>query len=187
MRIKHALACRRPIEFSPEVQPIILTPSHGTLPSGHATEAFAMAFVLWLVLRAAAAEAAAEDPPRLLAYGHKSYVMQLMRQAARIAINRTVAGVHFPADSVAGAILGLTLGQYLVARASSKREYIAWGFDGEQYPNEDFDWFDLWNQMIYNQKKRDYLLELGKQEIKPLPDDESALNWLWGKALSEWK
>ena len=31
---------------------MILTPSHGALPSGHATEAFAMALVLWNVLNA---------------------------------------------------------------------------------------------------------------------------------------
>ena len=38
--IKHALACRRPIEYSPQVQPMILTPSHGSLPSGHSTKSF---------------------------------------------------------------------------------------------------------------------------------------------------
>ena len=45
-RAKHALACRRPIEFSAQVQPMIPTPTHGTLPSGHATEAFMLATVL---------------------------------------------------------------------------------------------------------------------------------------------
>ena len=53
MRFKHALACRRPNEFSPQVQPMILTPSHGAFPSGHATEAFMAAFVLWRLLQAA--------------------------------------------------------------------------------------------------------------------------------------
>ena len=60
-----------------------------------------------------------------------------MRQAARIAINRTVAGVHFPADSAAGAVLGLTLGQYLVKRCTSAADaqtYTAWKFDGTRYP-----------------------------------------------------
>ena len=52
MRFKHALACRRPIEYSPQIQPIILTPSHGALPSGHATEAFAVGLCLWTLLRA---------------------------------------------------------------------------------------------------------------------------------------
>ena len=39
MRFKHALACRRPVEMSPQLQPMIQTPGHGSLPSGHATEA----------------------------------------------------------------------------------------------------------------------------------------------------
>jgi hypothetical protein len=37
--------------------------------------------------------------------------------AARIAVNRTVAGVHFPCDSAAGAVLGLGLGRWIAARA----------------------------------------------------------------------
>ena len=70
-----------------------------------------------------------------------------MRQAARIAINRTVAGVHFPADSAAGAVLGLTLGQYLVNRANgTATNYRAAEFDGAAYPdNEDFNWSDLFD------------------------------------------
>lgn len=101
MRVKHALACPRPIEFSPDVQPIIQTPGHGSLPSGHATEAYAVATVL-ARLRSAPPETAS----------------MLDRQAARIATNRVVAGVHFPVDSVAGRLLGVTLGEYLVARSS---------------------------------------------------------------------
>ena len=33
-RVKHGLACRRPNEYSSQVQPIILTPGHGSLPVG---------------------------------------------------------------------------------------------------------------------------------------------------------
>ena len=47
MRFKHALACRRPAERSPQIQPIILTPGHGSLPSGHSTEAHIVARVLY--------------------------------------------------------------------------------------------------------------------------------------------
>ncbi|HZD26409.1 MAG TPA: phosphatase PAP2 family protein, partial [Alphaproteobacteria bacterium] len=95
MRVKHALACRRANEFSPQIQPMIQTPGHGSLPSGHSTESFTMATVLLNLLRAGA------NP----VYDDPSYGVELMRQAARIAINRTVAGVHFPADSMAGCIL----------------------------------------------------------------------------------
>jgi PAP2 superfamily len=92
MWAKHGLACRRPHEYSPQVQPIIEVPLHGTLPSGHATEGFMFALVFWKVLQAGG------RPP----YDHVSLVKQLMSQAARIAINRTVAGVHFPVDSCCG-------------------------------------------------------------------------------------
>ena len=139
MRFKHGLACRRPHEYSPQVQPIILTPAHGTLPSGHATEAFTAALVLWRLLRDA------DTKP----YNHSSWGKQLMRLAARIAINRTVAGVHFPVDSAAGALLGLTLGQYLVNLCTYPQKettYESWCFDGTKYPdNSDFRWNHLYD------------------------------------------
>jgi membrane-associated phospholipid phosphatase len=108
MRFKHALACRRPNEYSPQVQPMILTPSHGTLPMCHATEAFITAFVLWNVLYYSGIEPYRGDAV--------NWGTQLMRLAARVAVNRIVAGVHFPVDAAAGMVLGLTLGQYFVNR-----------------------------------------------------------------------
>jgi membrane-associated phospholipid phosphatase len=178
MRVKHALACRRPNEYSPQVQPMILTPSHGSLPSGHATEAFTMALVLWRVMVAGA------NP----AYNDPSYGVQLLRQAARIAINRTVAGVHFPVDSVAGAVLGLTLGQYLVNRASGATNYRAVRFDGGSYPNlEDFNFSTFYDvastspAIIFGP----YVTDLAQQTISTV-GAQNPLKWLWDEAVLEW-
>jgi membrane-associated phospholipid phosphatase len=186
MRLKSALACRRPNEFSPQVQPMILTPAHGTLPSGHSTESFAAAFVLWKLLRATG-----KAP-----YGTDIWGSQFMNLAARIAINRTVAGVHFPVDSVAGAILGLTLGSYFVERCSQAEgataSYDAWAFDGEQYPlrssgaNADFDWHDFYDVVDEKQTgPAGYVTEIPDQALGA--DGQSKiLHWLWDQAIKEW-
>ena len=42
---------------------------------------------------------------------------QVFRLAHRIASNRTVAGVHFPMDSAAGALMGCLLGEYIYGLA----------------------------------------------------------------------
>ena len=99
MQFKHALACWRPHQYSAGVQPMITTPGHGSFPSGHSTQAFMLAFLMEKLLNLP--DDAAE---------------QLERQAARIATNRVVAGVHFPVDSVAGRLLGRTLAEYVLAR-----------------------------------------------------------------------
>jgi len=126
MRFKHALACRRPNEYSPQVQPMIMTPSHGTYPMGHATEAFIAAYVLLMLLQSKTGSVYAADT---------SWGTQLMRLAARVAANRIVAGLHFPVDAAVGTVLGLTLGQYFVNRCTGGTNYIAWAFDGSQFPS----------------------------------------------------
>ena len=172
MRFKHALACRRPIEYSAQVQPMILTPGHGTLPSGHATEAFTLAIVLWKLIRDSGSSTYNEDV----------WGVQLMRLAARIAINRTVAGVHFPVDSAAGAVLGLTLGQYLVNRCQGKPKAGAWKFDGPQFSN-DFSWLDFYDVAAGSQKAQPYAIALGQSA---LGQSSPILKWLWDKAVEEW-
>ena len=101
MRFKHAFACARPVEFSESIQPIIPTPGHGSFPSGHATEAFMMVRLL----------------TALLPDGVAKYEKMLNRIAARTSINRTVAGVHFPVDTLAGQHLGHALAEYILCLA----------------------------------------------------------------------
>ena len=97
MRFEHALACPRPSDYATSIQPIIPVPLHGSLPSGHATEAFIVVHVL----------------EQLLPHGG-GFATRCERLAERTSINRTVAGVHFPIDSQAGRMLGQSLGEYLL-------------------------------------------------------------------------
>jgi hypothetical protein len=194
MRFKHALACRRPIEYSPQIQPMILTPGHGSLPSGHATEAFIVALVLWELSRGAVGMSTA-------------WLEQLMRQAARVAINRTIAGVHFPVDSAAGQLLGLTLGAYFVQRATAPvaggANFQAYEFDGTQFGklnnipgnrDEDFNW-RLHFQVpapavppppppsVSQQEVPDFAMKRGAQSVvRPA----WSLATLWSEAKKEW-
>ncbi|MBY5934724.1 phosphatase PAP2 family protein [Tateyamaria omphalii] len=182
-RTKYALAVKRPIEFSPQVQPMIETPTHGSLPSGHATEAFLIARLLWKLL-------IESEAPQ---YGDRAYWgSMLMRQAARVATNRTVAGVHFPIDSVAGAMLGLTLADHMHAMCNGG----AWTsaiFDAPKFdPDHDFDWHQLYTPEGDEMKPK-ASSDRGAWAITKRHDrhdtDETApaLSWLWTKALGEWR
>jgi hypothetical protein len=92
--------------------PMIQTPAHSSFPSGHATEAFAVATVMAGLL-----EALEALPPARHLYPLKDRLVKLLyKQAERIAVNRTVAGLHFPIDSWAGAALGEAAGQLVLAR-----------------------------------------------------------------------
>lgn len=102
MLLKHNVAAWRPVQRSSLVMPLIPTPGHGSLPSGHATVA---AFNSELL--------------RLLMYadGPKQRVDVLDRLARRIAFNRVVAGVHFPVDSQAGYALGRQMARAMATLA----------------------------------------------------------------------
>jgi membrane-associated phospholipid phosphatase len=120
MRFKQIFATPRPEVFSPQIQPMIPSPGHGSWPSGHATEAFLAATLIEALLDAATPcnGGAARE--------------QLQRLAARIATNRVVAGVHFPVDSAVGRLLGTALTELLVARATGGETHER-GFDGHDY------------------------------------------------------
>ena len=108
MRFKQALSCRRANEYSPQVQPMILTPSHGSFPSGHATETFISAFVLWKLLQASGTSTlcgSVVGPSKCCGLPTVSpSIAPLPACTSRSTVR-------------AGAVLGLTLGQYFVARA----------------------------------------------------------------------
>jgi hypothetical protein len=115
---------------------------------------------------------------------------QLMRLASRIAVNRTVAGVHFPVDSAAGALLGLTLGNYLVSRCKGIAKYEAWEFNGKEYPDPkavdgDFDWRELYHLATQRQTPTAYARSLEEQALDPAYQSD-VLRYLWTKAQGEW-
>ena len=97
-QVKHIVDVARPVHLFPGAAPVVQTPQHSTIPSGHAAEGFTVAYVLSRLLGRTDAETV-------------EGANNIFRMAARIATNRTVAGVHFPMDSMAGACLGLTLGR----------------------------------------------------------------------------
>jgi membrane-associated phospholipid phosphatase len=172
MRIKHALACWRPHELSSQVQPVILTPGHGAFPSGHSTENHMIARILWEL------------------YGREPHIgEQLMRQAARISVNRTVAGVHFPIDTAAGQVLGLTLARYFIhlAGAATDSTFSAWRFDGDRYPGRrDFYFRDFYDPAT---GKEGLTEEIDLPYVDALtsvaPTESEIIKWLWDAAKRE--
>jgi len=148
---------------------MIPTPGHGSWPSGHATEAFAIATVL----------------QALLPKGDR-YKEQLERQAARIAVNRTVAGLHFPVDSAVGRLLGTALAEFFVARCRGEKLHER-GFDGTKFQRvignrkESVD-FDLRVSMDDNESKYyQYGPVTGAIAASPI------LAFMWSKAAKEWQ
>ncbi len=183
MRMKYGIAAKRPIEYSPQVQPIIMTPTHGSLPSGHATEAFITARLLWKLMRGADAKQYSQDG----VWGE-----MFMRLAARIATNRTIAGVHFPVDSVAGAVLGLTLADYVAALCDPHADNLtSASFHGPAFPaTDDFDWHKLYvvkddhQHQSVGPKSAPWVTSESQETT---PDMISLpLAWLWKKAQNEW-
>jgi membrane-associated phospholipid phosphatase len=76
----------RPYQVDPEIKPPFAPPIGKSYPSGHASSAFAAAKVI------------AALAPEL---SKEAYSL-----ATQVAVSRVYAGVHFPTDVVAGAMLG---------------------------------------------------------------------------------
>jgi len=96
MPMKHYCWLPRPVDMDPLTLPVIQTPDHSSFPSGHAVEAFATARILSSLMTL-------ERPtPQSPSAWTTPY-----RIAHRIAANRVIAGVHYPIDSIAGAVMGV--------------------------------------------------------------------------------
>jgi|FLOH01.1.fsa_nt_gi hypothetical protein len=114
----------------------------------------------------------------------------LLRQAGRIATNRTVAGVHFPADSIAGATLGIALGRYLVGRATGSVSCKELVFDGRGIGRENFDPTlyeagNIENPMNIDPAAMPNVTEGGNVSFGSHPKSKP-FEWLWKLALKEW-
>jgi hypothetical protein len=167
---------------------MIQTPVHASFPSGHCTECFAVARVLYeLVSETSAAGAAAK----------RQLGEQLLRQAARIAINRTVAGVHYPVDSLAGQLLGLGVADYILARfraaANATANVEAWQFDASSQALvpalTDFTGHELYDFVAGRRQPAAATTYAKPIAANPtLSVARSAnLNWLWTQARAEWQ
>ena len=174
MRFKHELACWRPTDYSAQIQPMITTPGHGSLPSGHCTQSY----LIYEVFKALLNTMKPNDT------GRASLNRQMGRIAARVSTNRVIAGVHFPVDNVAGRLLGSVLGEffcYLSGGRDNKPfpDWHAGTFDGTKFP-PDGD-FDPRNQRFDNPPAF-YKFQSTKDLPKPRP---SVLTELWQKAIEE--
>ena len=160
MPLKHYCRAARPIDWSPKVQPMIQTPDHSTYPAGHALECFAAATVLHRLMSGKGPKGQLDEMP--------------FRIAHRIAVNRVVAGVHFPVDNAAGALLGLLLGEAVFALACGKAPPTATATAPD---------FTKWAGDV----TPDVLDQALPADQTGKPDTATPLGWLWDRAQAEWR
>jgi hypothetical protein len=124
---------------------------------------------------------------------------RLARLAARISVNRVIAGMHFPVDLAAGLVLGLAVGRYFVALAKGEEAKLTtFKFDAEEYKDMEFPWADFPFPTILSItdhlplfKAITPVTELTLKPTVAMPTegekDRSPVRWLWGEAVKEWE
>lgn len=186
--IKHHFSAPRPHDLAPKLHPPIATPGHGAFPSAHAVESFLIAAILQRLATGAFPDLTANPGAQ-----------GLYRVAARIAQNRTVAGVHYPVDSTAGALLGVALGQVLVAHLDRVGTVKPWSLDARVWCDPstvwhgDFD-MDSFGALLANLAPNADGTEASGGGVTrceiPLiiaaPAPNSMLPTIWGKVTAEW-
>lgn len=95
----------RPSTREPRIAPLVEVPTNSGYPSGHATLA-----VVWSGLLAELAPPRRED---------------LERRARLVAWDRVIAGVHYPSDVAAGAVLGEAMVREMLRSPELQRELAA--------------------------------------------------------------
>ncbi|HKK96936.1 MAG TPA: phosphatase PAP2 family protein, partial [Marivita sp.] len=165
MIVKNHLAIRRPDQLDAQLMPMIPTPGHGSFPSAHATEAYAVLTVLEKLIHVW--DSLSDAPERILA---------LRGLAERIAVNRTVAGVHYPIDSWAGAALGRIVGQVILAKCLPGETVHGIAYTAAHH---DFFGEDFFDPAVAAAKG---LTMTG--QVHTL-DQTDTFSWVWGKAADE--
>jgi hypothetical protein len=112
----------------------------------------------------------------------EAYKEQFERLAARIAVNRTVAGLHFPVDSAVGRLAGTFLGEFFIGRCTGAQAAQR-GFDGPQFHCANGEAIDFDPRVSMSDGRSGYY-EIG--ESVPVPQSE-LLQFMWDKAAAEWK
>jgi hypothetical protein len=117
-RFKHHFRVARPADRSSLIQPLLLTPGHGSYPAGHAVQTHMLKQVLGKLVNQSTLPQKLQD----------EIYSELGKLAARISENRVVAGLHYKTDIDQGQALGEKLGDYLVSKtANSPALNWLWG------------------------------------------------------------
>ena len=117
MQFKHAWGVRRPTDRSSLIQPVILTPNHGSYPAGHSTQCWFVAEVLKELIKYRKTAGVITG----VTVAHQPEIdNQLEALADRIGVNRIVAGVHYKDDIDEGKELGKRLAKYFIAKSTGK-------------------------------------------------------------------
>ncbi len=102
-----------------------------------------------------------------------------MRIAARIATNRTVAGVHYPTDSMAGAVLGMTMAEALINLLDGRKETPTRIYHGDTYRGD-------FNVSLLGEALKDKdIVTVGKVAIDP-SQVPAWMKEMWAEIKSEW-
>jgi hypothetical protein len=184
--LKQTFACPRPIDFTGQLGPLILTPGHDTWPSGHSSESHLVARLLGELIECDGATSRS-----------KAAFKRLFDAARRIATNREVAGLHFPADTEVGCVLGDALGGYVAALARGDAEGPTQRlFDGPRFYAKDTrrrlqhnGFFDEAHTRICTDFelvdcKGKGLVWRDAPKVAPA---RQYLGWLWQRASDEWQ
>jgi len=101
-----------------------------------------------------------------------------------------IAGVHFPVDTMAGRMLGVALGEYLVARSGASPGFVARRFHAaaiDAAPTVDFNPFDPAQQLTGGAMLPGASTPLCTATPVPANVTSPLLARVWDKARAEWR